>query len=181
MEKVREALRSFSGIQRRFEFKGDVSGVRVFDDYGHHPTEIAATVGTAKETVKQNSASPGNRGRLFVLFQPHRYTRTRDLLYDFFGVLSEADRVILMDIYPAGERELSGINSRVLSEGMKESGTDVVYIKRKEEILHYLREELKSGDTLLTLGAGNVWEFGEEFIKLKNKESKVKGKGRYFL
>jgi UDP-N-acetylmuramate--alanine ligase len=181
IEKVRETFRSFSGIQRRFEFKGEVSGVRVFDDYGHHPTEIAATVGTAKETMKQAETVNGGGGKLFVLFQPHRYTRTRDLLYDFFGALSDADRVILMDIYSAGESELNGINSRVLLEGMKESGTDVVYMKKRAEILEYLSKELRDGDTLLTLGAGNVWELGEEFIQLKNQKSEFKSKERNVL
>jgi UDP-N-acetylmuramate--alanine ligase len=167
IEKIREALRSFSGIQRRLEFKGEASGVRVYDDYGHHPTEIIVTLCAAKEAMGQERGTA--KGRLIVLFQPHRYTRTRDLLYDFFGALGNADKVVLMDIYSAGEKALSGINSRILQEGMKDRGIDVEYIQEREEILAYLKQELESGDMLLTLGAGDVWEIGEEYLKIKNK------------
>ncbi|TNF54752.1 UDP-N-acetylmuramate--L-alanine ligase [bacterium] len=169
-EKIREALRSFSGIQRRLEFKGEASGVRVYDDYGHHPTEIIVTLRAAKEAMGQERETA--KGRLFVLFQPHRYTRTRDLLYEFFGAFEGADKVILMDIYSAGERALSGINSKILQEGMKERGADVAYIKEREEILDYLKQELETGDILLTLGAGDVWEIGEEYLNTKNKSRK---------
>lgn len=196
MNIVNVALKSFSGVQRRFEFKSEISGIRVFDDYGHHPTEIMATLKAAKEAMIQNSklktprprSLPDGRqtgakrgrqnsrreGRLVVLFQPHRYTRTRDLLNDFFGAFADADRVILTDIYPAGEKPIDGINSEVLFKGIKDRARDIVYIKDRTEILGYLRRELNSGDTLLTLGAGDVWKLGEEFIKSKNQNAKLK-------
>jgi len=159
MDSVRDALQNFSGVQRRFEFKGERGGIKVFDDYGHHPTEIIATLRAAREVME---------GRLVVLFQPHRYTRTRDLLEDFYIAFSDADKVILMDIYPAGEKPLNGINSQVLLKGIKERGKDIEYIKDRKEILNYLDKELKAKDMLLTLGAGDVWRIGEEFLKIKD-------------
>lgn len=167
MDTVRKALKNFSGVQRRFEFKGESSGIKIFDDYGHHPSEILATLGAAKEAITQNTGYKTREGRLVVLFQPHRYTRTRDLLSDFFGAFVDADKIILMDIYPAGEKPIDGINSEVLLKGIMDAGKDIVYIKDRTKIIEYLCEELKGGDTLLTLGAGDVWKIGEEFIKRK--------------
>jgi|Deesub1362A_J573_1020465.scaffolds.fasta_scaffold00134_45 UDP-N-acetylmuramate--alanine ligase len=175
MERVRKSLRDFSGVQRRFETKGVVDGIRVIDDYGHHPTEIRATLRAAREAISQiagngkgaEGASGISRGRLVVLFQPHRYTRTRDLLGEFYDAFVDADKVILMDIYPAGERPINGIDSGLLYRGIKETGKDVEYIRRREDIIDYLMSDLHSGDVLLTLGAGDVWKIGEEFIRLK--------------
>lgn len=161
---IREALKNFSGVQRRFEFKGRVSGINVFDDYGHHPTEIIATLKAMKETISKGAEFAG---RLVVLFQPHRYTRTRDLLSEFSTAFADADKIVLTDIYPAGEKPIEGINSEVLFKRIKETSKDIVYIKEKDDILSYLDKELKDGDTLLTLGAGNIWKTGEEFIKIK--------------
>ncbi len=156
METVREALAGFSGVQRRFESKGSVSGISVIDDYGHHPTEITATLRALKES--------GIGERLVVLFQPHRYSRTRDLLEDFFFAFTDADKVILIDIYPAGEEPLKGINSEILFAGIRNAGKDVDYIRNRDEVLDCLKRELKEGDAFLTLGAGDVWKIGEEFI-----------------
>ncbi len=177
MDNVRESLKNFSGVQRRFEFKGQVSGISVFDDYGHHPTEIIATLKATKEAKVQSTAHRAQNtehrlgaGRLVVLFQPHRYTRTRDLLTDFYGAFADADKVILMDIYPAGESPINGINSEVLSQGIKDAGKEVEYIKDRTKIVNYLVNNLRDGDMLFTLGAGNVWKIGEEFLrKLKVK------------
>jgi UDP-N-acetylmuramate--alanine ligase len=158
---VRRALKNFSGVQRRFEMKGTVSGIRVLDDYGHHPAEVMATLRAAREAMAG--------GRLIVVFQPHRYTRTRDLLTDFFYAFTDADRVVLMDIYPAGEKPIDGVNSEALFRGIKSTNTSVEHIKDKADILHYLDGELREGDMLLTLGAGDVWKVGEEFLTLKMK------------
>lgn len=166
MEKVREALRDFGGVQRRFELKGMVSGIRVIDDYGHHPAEIKATLGAARGVLRGDQ--PGENGRLIVLFQPHRYTRTRDLLEEFFNAFEDADSVILMDIYPAGEEPIDGINSSLLFEGIKGTGKEVEYIKERAEILDHLVRDIREGDILLTLGAGDVWKLGEEFIRIKS-------------
>lgn len=169
MDTVREALKNFSGVQRRFEFKGEDSGIKIYDDYGHHPTEILATLKAGKEALGQNAEF---HSRLVVLFQPHRYTRTRDLLNDFFGAFTNADKVVLMDIYPAGEKPINGINSETLSKGIKDRGKDIIYIGERGRILDYLIGELKPGDMLLTLGAGDVWKIGEEFLKTQNSKLK---------
>lgn len=164
MDIIREALGNFTGVQRRFELKGTVDGINVVDDYGHHPAEITATLKAAREAIIQNSG----RGRLVVLFQPHRYTRTRDLLNEFIDAFSDADKVILLDIYPAGEKPLPGVNSELLYKGIKDTGKDIDYIGDKSAVLDYLNAELKETDMLLTLGAGDVWKIGEEFLKIKN-------------
>ncbi len=157
---IRRALENFSGVQRRFELKGTVSGIRVIDDYAHHPAEITATL----KAVREAMTGRGN-GRLFVLFQPHRYTRTRDLLHEFIDAFADADRVVLMDIYPAGEKPLPGVNSGLLFDGIKNTGKDIDYIRDRDEIAGFLKTEMRDGDTLLTLGAGDVWRIGEEFLR----------------
>ncbi|MBI4654132.1 MAG: UDP-N-acetylmuramate--L-alanine ligase [Nitrospirae bacterium] len=186
MNNVRDALKNFSGVQRRFEFKGEEEGIKVFDDYGHHPTEIIATLKAAKEVKihdaryrmqdkklqTSNAELKPHKGRLVVLFQPHRYTRTKDLLKEFYSAFSDADKVLLMDIYPAGEKPIDGINSALLSKGIKAEGKDVEYIKDKGEISGYLSGYLRTGDMFITLGAGDVWKIGEEFLKLKVRNEK---------
>jgi UDP-N-acetylmuramate--alanine ligase len=186
MNDIRKALLNFSGVQRRFEIKGMVSGVKVIDDYGHHPAEIIATLSAAKEAMKKSAEVKSQkskikreklktrssqlvtqRGRLVVLFQPHRYTRTRDLFNEFCYAFTDADKVVLMDIYPAGEMPIEGINTENLLKGIKNTNKDVTYIKERDDILNYLKKELREGDTLLTLGAGNVWKLGEEFLSSK--------------
>jgi UDP-N-acetylmuramate--alanine ligase len=172
IDRIREALKTFSGIQRRFEFKGEVSGIKIFDDYGHHPTEIMVTLKTARESMLQErNRKGGARGRLVVLFQPHRYTRTRDLLKEFCGSLMSSDKVIIMDIYSAGENPLEGISSELLYEGIREQGMDIAYIRERNEILGYLLKELRDGDVFLTLGAGDVWEIGEQYLQAQRTKT----------
>ncbi|MFA4830192.1 MAG: UDP-N-acetylmuramate--L-alanine ligase [Thermodesulfovibrionales bacterium] len=169
--KVKEALNKFSGIQRRFELKGDEKGVKVFDDYGHHPTEIKATLRAAKEglidkTQRAESREQRNGGRLFVVFQPHRYTRTRDLIDEFSGCFADADVLYLMDIYPAGEKPIDGINSNILIDRIKKAGHEgAVYFSDREKLMENLLLRLRQGDVVFTLGAGDVWKAGEEILK----------------
>jgi UDP-N-acetylmuramate--alanine ligase len=172
MSVIRDALKSFSGVHRRFELKGTVSGIQVIDDYGHHPVEINATLKAAKNSIIQSREDGKESGRLFVLFQPHRFSRTRDLLKDFFGAFTDADKVVLIDIYPAGEKPLPGINSELLFKGIKNSSKDIKYIKSRDDVMKYLSSEVKRSDTLLTLGAGDVWKMGEEFLKMKHEQCK---------
>ncbi len=169
MEGVRKALNNFSGVQRRFEIKGRVEGINVIDDYGHHPAEIKATLRAARMAIKSQSKNKKN-GRLVVLFQPHRYTRTRDLMDEFHQAFTDADKVVIMDIYPAGEDPIPGITSEAIYSGVKEN-TDAVYIKDRDEILRYLVSELRESDTLITLGAGDVWKMGEKFIEIKTGQN----------
>lgn len=161
-EKIREGLAAFSGIQRRFEFKGEAGGIKVYDDYGHHPTEIRATLSAARENMNYE----GGDGRLFVIFQPHRYTRTADLMRDFPGALNGPDRLILLDIYPAGEKAIEGVNSRVLQgEINRLGGSGALYCQNWAEAQKYVLSEMKRGDILLTLGAGDVWRLGERILE----------------
>jgi len=159
---IKEALSSFGGIQRRFEFKGEAKGVKVYDDYGHHPTEVRATLAAAKENMKHLS----NAGRLFVVFQPHRFTRTADLMDEFAGSFLGVDALVLLDIYPASEKPIPGITSELLAEKMKQRGQkNITWYRDREDALHFLTAQLKEGDLLLTLGAGDVWKMGESIVE----------------
>jgi UDP-N-acetylmuramate--alanine ligase len=164
--RIRESLAAFSGIQRRFELKGEARGIKVYDDYGHHPTEIRATLAAATENMRYLEKG----ARLFVVFQPHRYTRTADLMDEFVASFEGPDSVVLLDIYPAGEKPIEGINSEVLHEKIKGKGRgNVSYYRDREEALRYLLAEMKRGDLLLTLGAGDVWKFGEKALEKFNE------------
>lgn len=154
---IAKALSNFSGIQRRFEFKGEAGGVKVFDDYGHHPSEITATLKAARECFNGN--------RIFVLFQPHRYTRTRDLMDEFAESFGNADKLFLMDIYPASERPIEGISSEVLAKRIRDTGFEnLTYIPDKKEMIERIVSDLKNGDVIITLGAGDVYRMGEEML-----------------
>lgn len=160
--KIQDALHAFSGIQRRFELKGEVNGIRIYDDYGHHPTEIRATISAARE----NLDCLGGTGRLFVLFQPHRYTRTMDLIEEFSDSFGDCDSLFLLDIYPAGEKPIEGIHAKKLSEMITAKGhKNVFYFPEKEAAMNQLASAMKTGDMLLTLGAGDVWKTGEKMIE----------------
>jgi len=167
---IKEALKKFSGIQRRFELKGEEKGIKVFDDYGHHPTEIKATLNAAKEGLLCGIQDTEHRaqiaGRLFVIFQPHRYTRTKDLMDEFTSCFSDADILCLTDIYSAGEKPIDGINSNALLERIKKTGhKDAAYFPGREKLMDNLLMRLKNGDVVFTLGAGDVWKLGEEILK----------------
>jgi len=161
LEIIRKALREFSGVQRRFQIKGEAKGIIVVDDYGHHPTEVKATLA---------AAAAGMERRVVVVFQPHRYTRTWHLLEEFFTAFNQADKLIIMDIYAAGEKPIPGVSGKVLYEGIKKHGhKDVTYLPDKEKIAEYMVGVLKKGDLVITLGAGDVWKIGEQVVeKLKH-------------
>ncbi|MCG2709906.1 MAG: UDP-N-acetylmuramate--L-alanine ligase [Thermodesulfovibrionales bacterium] len=166
---IKEALKKFSWIQRRFELKGEEKGIKVFDDYGHHPTEIKATLNAAKDgLLARQVVATRNRGagRLFVIFQPHRYTRTKDLMDEFTSCFSEADILCLMDIYSAGEKPINGIDSNALLDRIKKTGhKDAAYFPDRGKLMENLLMRLKSGDVVFTLGAGDVWKLGEEMLE----------------
>lgn len=160
---IQDALKGFSGIQRRLEFKGEADGIRVYDDYGHHPSEIKATLKAVKESLKIRGQE---EGRLIVLFQPHRYTRTKDLIDEFKVSFSDADILAVLDIYPAGEAPIEGVNSGNLVESIQKAGhKGVVYAEDREDAVRYVVAGVRSGDIILTLGAGSVWKLGEEILK----------------
>ena len=157
LEVIRKALREFSGVQRRFQIKGEAGGIIIVDDYGHHPTEVRATLAAAARGLER---------RVVVVFQPHRYTRTQHLLKEFFTAFNQADKLIIMDIYAAGEKPIPGISGQALYEGIKKFGQkDVTFIPEREKIVDHLLGALRRGDLLITLGAGDVWKIGEEVVK----------------
>ena len=159
---IREGLKSFVGVQRRMEVKGKVKGITVIDDYGHHPTEIRETLAAARQVWKE---------RIITVFQPHRYTRTKALFNEFLTAFSGTDTLIMTDIYPASEEAIEGINAISLCEGIRECGqTDVIYLPGFDEIVDYLFLTAKPSDTIITLGAGNVWKIGEEFLRRAAEE-----------
>jgi len=154
---IRDGFRDFGGVGRRFQIKGEVGGIMVVDDYGHHPTEIKATLAAAK-------GGWGDR-RLVVVFQPHRYTRTKELFTEFVKSFYDADLLVLTDIYPAGEPPIPGVTAEVLWESVRKHGQkDAVYIAEREAIVGHLLKTAREGDIVLTLGAGNVWQVGEAFL-----------------
>lgn len=156
-ERIRDSLANFRGIHRRFEIKGEKNGVLVIDDYGHHPTEIKATLETLRLI---------DRRRVFIVFQPHRYTRTMILFDDFVELFKDVRDLILMDIYSAQEEPIRGIDSAHLFEEMRRRGNDsVVLIRESEDLLRYLRENASPGDAIITIGAGSVYKIGELFLE----------------
>ncbi len=155
--RIHEGLKAFTGVHRRLEVKGRVNDITVVDDYGHHPTEIVATLAAAKQVW---------RDRLIVVFQPHRYTRTRALFKEFLTAFYDADVLVIMDIYAASEAPIEGVNSRKLFEGIQNKGhKQVLYLGGPDRVVDYLLETAKPGDAIITQGAGNVWRVGEEFLK----------------
>lgn len=162
--KIAGALATFTGVTRRLETLGEIGGVQVVDDYAHHPTEIAATVSAAKGFVK---------GRLWAVFQPHRYTRTQLLLKDFSPAFRGVDHLWLMDIYPAGETPIEGVSAKLIVEAMEQEGkTPVQWVSSREQIVKTIRDQVKSGDTVLIMGAGDVRKLGEALVEaLRQKEA----------
>ena len=155
-EAILSGLCTFSGANRRFQYKGMVNGVTVIDDYAHHPTEIGATL-TAAANYPHN--------RLIVAFQPHTYSRTKAFLPEFAEVLSQADVVVLADIYAAREKNTYGVSSEDLLALLKEKGCEAYYFPSFEEIEEFLLKNSVNGDLLITMGAGNIVEIGESLLK----------------
>ncbi len=157
-DSVRAGLESFTGVDRRFQLRGEAGGVTVIDDYGHHPTEIKATL----ETLRTRA---GTR-RTVVLFQPHRFTRTQHLWDEFCRAFHQADLLLLADIYPASEEPLPGVSSEALAKAIGERGhRQVAYAGDLNAATERLRQEVREGDVVLTLGAGSVWTAGEELLR----------------
>jgi UDP-N-acetylmuramate--alanine ligase len=151
---IAEGLETFRGVDRRFQTRGKVRGVTVVDDYGHHPTEVRATLAAAKEC---------GFGRVLVLFQPHRYTRTRDLMDEFAGAFADADFVAVLDIYAASEQPIPGISGEALALAIENA--EVEYAGSMQAGVDRLAEGARDGDLILTLGAGNVSQAGAMLLE----------------
>jgi UDP-N-acetylmuramate--alanine ligase len=154
---IQEALEGFTGVHRRFQLKGEHAGVTVIDDYAHHPVEIQVTLAAAKGLGKK---------RIVALFQPHRYTRTRDLFGAFLSAFAQADVLFITDIYPAGEDPIPGVTAKALFEEIeKRGGTEVRYVPEKERLVGEVMSGVAAGDIVITLGAGNIWEISEAIVE----------------
>jgi len=166
LDQIRSGLARFRGADRRFQVKAEVEGVTVVDDYGHHPTEIRATLGAAQLRRPK---------RLLAIFQPHRYTRTQFLLDDFAHCFDGCDRVYVLDIYPASEPPIPGVTSERLVARMRELGFDrAVYAPAAEELIEQVLAEARPGDLILTIGAGTVWKIGEALAEsLRAREPRL--------
>lgn len=160
---ISASLQSFGGVQRRFQRIGEIRDIRIYDDYAHHPTEIKTTL-TAARTMQPK--------RLVVVFQPHRYTRTKLLSQEFGSAFKEADHLIINEIYPAGEKPIPGVGaSLIVDEISRQTGQKVDFIAEANDILPRLLETVRSGDLVMTLGAGNIWTVGCELYKALNDKS----------
>jgi UDP-N-acetylmuramate--alanine ligase len=164
---IADAFAQFKNANRRFQFKGQVNGVTVIDDYGHHPTEILATLQAAKY-------SAGDR-RTVVVFQPHRYTRTQELMDEFALAFNNADILYVLDIYAASEDPIEGITAEVLSENIRRYGhKNVTFIGPIESAADIVCKEVREGDLVITLGAGSVTRLSEEILeKLGNAQTEA--------
>ena len=155
-EDIKNALFKYTGAHRRFEFKGSFNNVSVYDDYGHHPTEITATANALKQKKYNKS---------WVIFQPHTYSRTKTLLNDFANALLNFDNIIVTDIYAARENNTYNISSKDLVDKIKELGHDAIYISDFDEIVKYIKEHAKPSDIVLTVGAGTVTNIGPMLVE----------------
>jgi UDP-N-acetylmuramate--alanine ligase len=164
VDAIRAALDQFRGVDRRFQLRGRAAGVSVIDDYGHHPTEIKATLAAARQC--------GFR-KIHVIFQPHRYTRTRDLMEEFTTAFADADSLFVLDIYAASEKPIEGITGEILAQRIREkTGKAVQYVLSPAAAVDAAAAVAEDGDMILTLGAGSVSQFGPMILdKLKQREA----------
>ncbi|MBU2443982.1 MAG: UDP-N-acetylmuramate--L-alanine ligase [Bacteroidetes bacterium] len=158
---IKNALEKFTGVYRRFELKAEVNNIMIIDDYAHHPTEVAATL---------SGIRAGWDRRIIALFQPHLYTRTRDFYEEFAKAFLNCDVFICLDIYPAREEPIQGITGELIAESAKKIGhKNVLYVKDKHNVPDALTNVIKSGDIVVTMGAGDIWVYGEKFVELLKK------------
>jgi UDP-N-acetylmuramate--alanine ligase len=160
--KIRSGIEKFGGVFRRWELKGEVEGISVYDDYAHHPTECRATLSGAKA---------GWRRRVVCVFQPHLYTRTRDFYEDFGKAFLLSDVLVVTDVYPAREEPIQGVTGELIVNAAKQYGhKDVHYVPDKKSVPSFLQKMVRKGDIVITMGAGDIWKYGEEFLhQLKMK------------
>ena len=168
LENIRQALADFSGVDRRFQIMGTADGVTVVDDYGHHPTEIRATLAAARQC---------GFARIHVIFQPHRYTRTQLLLDDFATAFRDADSVLVLDIYAASEQAIPGISAELLANRItEEGGQEALYVRSFGEAAELATHAASSGDMVLTLGAGSIWQLALQVLARLQGQAAERGK-----
>ncbi|HXW92826.1 MAG TPA: UDP-N-acetylmuramate--L-alanine ligase [Terriglobales bacterium] len=157
LEQIRSALENFRGVDRRFQLRGKAAGVSVIDDYGHHPTEIRATLAAARQC---------GYGRIHVVFQPHRYSRTHDLIDEFATAFADADSLLVLDIYPAGEKPIAGVTGEALARHIQQNGQcEVRYVASFQEAARTAAGQARENEMILTLGAGSVSQVGPMILE----------------
>ncbi|PYG88273.1 UDP-N-acetylmuramate--L-alanine ligase [Ruminiclostridium sufflavum DSM 19573] len=161
IDDIISGLLTFGGSHKRFELKGLVDDIKVIDDYAHHPSEVRATLGAAKNT--------GHK-KLWCVFQPHTYTRTKAFLEMFSNSFSDADNIIITDIYAAREKDPGDIHSSILAEKIRQHGGNAIYISDFQDIARYLDKNAEPGDLILTMGAGDIVRVGEMFINIRGNK-----------
>ena len=159
LDEIAFGLSAYRGVERRFQIRGEVGGVTVIDDYAHHPTEVRATL---------EAARGGPWRRVVAVFQPHRYSRTQALLAEFSGAFGDADRIVVTDVYGAGEPPVPGVSGKLIADAVCGNlpGRTVAYLPHHDELVAYLRASARPGDAVLTLGAGDISALGEELLHL---------------
>jgi UDP-N-acetylmuramate--alanine ligase len=168
VDSIRTALNDFRGVDRRFQLRGRVGGISVIDDYGHHPTEIKATLAAAKQCGFH---------KIHVVFQPHRYTRTRDLMHEFTTAFADADSLFLLDIYAASEQPIEGISGEALAQAIREQGgRNAQYAASVADAAAAVAANSKEGDMILTLGAGSISQLGPMILEKLNERALAAGK-----
>ena len=155
-DEIRNGLKNYKGVHRRLESKGYYNKAKVIDDYAHHPTEIKASLASLKSSKKR---------KLYCVFQPHTFTRTKLLLDSFANSFSDADLTIITDIYSAREKDYGDIHSKTLCESINKTGNESIYIEKFEDIVKYLKDNLEEDDIIVTMGAGDVYKIGEMLIE----------------
>jgi UDP-N-acetylmuramate--alanine ligase len=159
---IKAGIEKFAGVYRRWEKKGEAKGITVYDDYAHHPTECRATLAGAKA---------GWRRRVVCVFQPHLYSRTRDFYEDFGKSFLLSDVLVVTDVYPAREEPIQGITGELIVNAAKQFGhKEVHYVRDKTQIPAFLKTVAKQGDIVITMGAGDIWKYGEQFLELLSKK-----------
>lgn len=154
---IMSGIEKFAGVFRRWELKGEADGISVYDDYAHHPTECRATLSGAKA---------GWRRRVVCVFQPHLYTRTRDFYEEFGKAFLLSDVLVVTDVYPAREEPIQGVTGELIANAAKQFGhKDVHYVPDKKNVSSFLLKTAKKGDIVITMGAGDIWKYGEEYLK----------------
>jgi UDP-N-acetylmuramate--alanine ligase len=165
--KIKATMAGFSGVKRRFQLTGEWNGVAIYDDYGHHPTEIAAVLGAARR---------GAKGRVIAVVEPHRYTRVRDLFDEFVACFKDADHVIVAPLYTAGESPIAGIDHRTLADGIRANGHgSVEAVDAPGDLIPAIQRQARLGDIVVCLGAGNSTEWAHALPEWLNETPKRKG------
>lgn len=161
MEGIANAIKTFRGVQRRFQIIDDIEGIKIIDDYAHHPTEIKATLNAARACKPR---------KIYAVFQPHRFSRTKLLAKDFASSFGDADEIIITDIFSAGEQPIEGISSKIIVDEIRKNGKQVSFVENKEDVYDFLSNMLLPGDFVLTIGAGDISDVAYDIAdQLRNK------------